>query len=120
MDSCVTGIGGEAHRVYVTCQPHLGRSATDGGAAARARGLRRSGRRAGLDVLVVAQETQAAWVRNFNPLLPNGAARWPTRDGIYEPMMVRNRVAGAWVPWLAERWSWTEDGRELRFFGGPG
>lgn len=67
------------------------------------------------DALVIAQETQAAWTRNFNPFLPNGAARWPTRGGIYEPLLVYNRVAGAWVPWLAEAWSWEDDGYTLRF-----
>lgn len=70
----------------------------------------------GADALVVAQETQSAWVRNFNPFLPGGATRWPTRGGIYEPLLVRNRVTGEWVPWLAERWSWSEDGLALRFW----
>jgi peptide/nickel transport system substrate-binding protein len=69
----------------------------------------------GGDALVIAQETQAAWTRNFNPFLPNGATRWPTRGGIYEPLLVYNRVAGVWVPWLAEAWEWEDDGRTLRF-----
>ena len=67
------------------------------------------------DALVVAQETQAAWTRNFNPFLPNGAARWPTRGGIYEPLLVYNRAAGEWTPWLADAWAWEEEGRALRF-----
>lgn len=69
----------------------------------------------GSDAVVIAQETQAAWTRNFNPFLPNGASRWPTRGGIYEPLLVHNRVAGTWVPWLADTWAWEEDGRVLRF-----
>ncbi len=69
----------------------------------------------GPDALVVAQETQAAWVRNFNPFLPSGAARWPTRGGIHEPLLVYNRVEGEWVPWLATAWAWEQDGRALRF-----
>ena len=57
-------------------------------------------------VLVVLQEQQAAWVRNFNPLLATGGARWPTRSGIYEPLAVYNRATAAWVPWLATEWAW--------------
>jgi peptide/nickel transport system substrate-binding protein len=57
-------------------------------------------------VLVVLQEQQAAWVRNFNPLLATGGARWPTRSGIYEPLAVYNRATAAWTPWLATSWDW--------------
>ena len=60
------------------------------------------------DVLVVSQEQQPSWVRNFNPLLPNGA-RWPTKAGIYEPMAIFNGVSGEWVPWLASAWTWRAD-----------
>jgi peptide/nickel transport system substrate-binding protein len=66
-------------------------------------------------VLSVSVEQTSAWVRNFNPLLPAGSARWPTRHGIYEPMMIFNGVTGRWVPWLALRSSWSEDLRVLRF-----
>jgi peptide/nickel transport system substrate-binding protein len=74
----------------------------------------------GADALVVAQETQAAWLRNFNPFLPAGVARWPTRGGIFEPMAVYDRVNGAWVPWLATSWEWSDDARELTFHLRPG
>ncbi len=57
-------------------------------------------------VLVVLQEQQAAWVRNFNPLLATGGARWPTRAGIYEPLAIYNRATAAWTPWLATEWAW--------------
>lgn len=60
-------------------------------------------------VLVVLQEQQAAWVRNFNPLLATGGARWPTRAGIYEPLAIYNRATAAWVPWLATDWAWEDE-----------
>jgi len=60
------------------------------------------------DVLSVSVEQASAWVRNFNPLLV-GTARWPTRGGIYEPLLIWNAVAGAWVPWLATDHRWSAD-----------
>ncbi len=65
-------------------------------------------------VLVVLQEQQAAWVRNFNPLLATGGARWPTRAGIYEPLAIYHRATAAWAPWLATEWAW-----EPRVTGDP-
>lgn len=65
-------------------------------------------------VLSVSVEQQSAWIRTFNPLAP-GEARWPTRAGIYEPLLVHNPVAGEWVPWLATEWSWSDDLRSLTF-----
>lgn len=64
------------------------------------------------DVLVVSQEQQPSWVRNFNPLAPNGS-RWPTKAGVYEPMAIFNGVKGYWVPWLATEWQWSDDHRTL-------
>lgn len=64
--------------------------------------------------LVVLQEQQAAWVRNFNPLLSTGGARWPTTSGIYEPLLLFNRATGETVPWLATAWTWTEPARRLQ------
>jgi peptide/nickel transport system substrate-binding protein len=60
------------------------------------------------DVLTVSVEQASSWVRNFNPLLV-GTARWPTRGGIYEPLAIWNAVRGAWVPWLATSWRWSDD-----------
>jgi peptide/nickel transport system substrate-binding protein len=57
-------------------------------------------------VLSVSVEQASAWVRNFNPLLV-GTARWPTRGGIYEPLLIWNAVAAQWVPWLATKYSWS-------------
>lgn len=66
-------------------------------------------------VLTVLQEQQAAWIRNFNPLLATGGARWPTTSGIYEPLLVYNRLSGQWTPWLATAWEWVEPAQVLRF-----
>ncbi len=65
-------------------------------------------------VLVVSQEQQASWVRNFNPLTTATAARWPTLAGIYEPLFVFNSVRSEYVPWLAVESAWREGNRVLR------
>jgi peptide/nickel transport system substrate-binding protein len=65
-------------------------------------------------VLVVSQEQQSSWVRNFNPLTTAAAARWPTLAGIYEPLLVFNSVHAEHVPWLAVSYEWREDNRVLR------
>lgn len=57
-------------------------------------------------VLTVAQEQQSSWVRNFHPFLPMGVARWGTSAGIYEPLMIFNRMTGEYVPWLATGYEW--------------
>jgi peptide/nickel transport system substrate-binding protein len=60
-------------------------------------------------VLVVSKEQAASWTRNFNPLSPLAAPRWPTVAGIYEPLVVWNSVQGVYVPWLATSWSFNDD-----------
>ena len=65
-------------------------------------------------VLVVAQEQQASWVRNFNPLTTATAPRWPTLAGVYEPMFVFNSVTSQYVPWLAVEREWRDGNRTLR------
>ena len=65
-------------------------------------------------VLVVSQEQQASWVRNFNPLTTATAARWPTLAGIYEPLFVFNSVKAEYVPWLAVAREWREENQVLR------
>lgn len=65
-------------------------------------------------VLVVSQEQQASWVRNFNPLTTATSARWPTLAGIYEPLMVFNSVQAKYVPWLATGHEWRDGNRTLR------
>ena len=65
-------------------------------------------------VLVVSQEQQASWVRNFNPLTTATAARWPTLAGIYEPLFVFNSVRTEYVPWLGVSYKWLEGNKVLR------
>jgi peptide/nickel transport system substrate-binding protein len=71
-------------------------------------------------VLSVSVEQTSAWVRNFNPLLPSGAGRWPTRHGVYEPLLIFNGVTGKWVPWLGLRATWSADLRTLTVDLRPG
>lgn len=66
-------------------------------------------------VLTVSVEQEASWVRNFNPLTPATAPRWPTLAGIYEPLMVFSGVRGELVPWLALGYGWLgDDHRRVR------
>lgn len=65
-------------------------------------------------VLVVSQEQQASWVRNFNPLTTATAARWPTLAGVYEPLFVFNSIEARYVPWLGVAHEWREGNRVLR------
>jgi peptide/nickel transport system substrate-binding protein len=64
-------------------------------------------------VLVVSQEQQASWVRNFNPLLPVGVSRWPAGGGIYEPLLIWNTVTETYVPWLATSYAWIDGATTL-------
>ena len=65
--------------------------------------------------LVVSVEQTPSWVRRFNPVSPLAPARWPTRGGIYESLMVYNSAEKAWIPWLASSYAWSDDALELRF-----
>jgi peptide/nickel transport system substrate-binding protein len=65
--------------------------------------------------LVVVQEQQASWVRNFNPLLPPGSVRWPTPAGIYEPLFIFNTMRGEYVPWLATEYRFADGNATLGF-----
>src|SRR5882762_224633 len=56
---------------------------------------------------------EASWTRNFNPLLPS--ALFPSAGGIYEPLLVYNRVKGNYVPWLATSYTWSADNTKLTF-----
>lgn len=50
---------------------------------------------------------------NFNPF--STTYLFPTRNGIYEPMMINNRIAGELVPWLATEYAWSDDLLTLTF-----
>ncbi|UCE02200.1 MAG: ABC transporter substrate-binding protein [Candidatus Latescibacterota bacterium] len=65
-------------------------------------------------VLVVSQEQQAAWVRNFNPLNVAADPRWPTLAGVYEPLFVFNSIQAEYVPWLGLEHEWREENLLLR------
>ena len=56
---------------------------------------------------------EAVWTRNFNPLVPS--ALFPSAGGIYEPLLIFNRVKGAYVPWLATSYTWSADNTKLTF-----
>jgi peptide/nickel transport system substrate-binding protein len=70
--------------------------------------------------MTVAQEQQASWIRNFNPLIAPGTARWPTRAGVYEPLMIFNTLKGEFVPWLATKSEWSADNKKLTLSLRPG
>ena len=53
---------------------------------------------AGAGLLTVSQDQQQVWIKNFNPLLPEGDSRWPTHAGIHEPMIIYNTIKGEIVP----------------------
>jgi peptide/nickel transport system substrate-binding protein len=77
-------------------------------------GCARERPRAPKGVLVVSQEQQASWVRNFNPLTTATSARWPTLAGVYEPLFVFNSVRSEYAPWLAVAYEWRDANRLLR------
>jgi len=78
-------------------------------------GCRRNESRVRPGVLTVAQEQQSSWVRNFHPFLPMGVARWGTSAGVYEPLMIFNRMTGEYVPWLATAYEWDGNAEALLF-----
>ena len=63
--------------------------------------------------LIVYQEAQISWARNFNPLSPAGSTRWPTKCGIHEPLFIYNSMTAKWVPWLAVNFKWNSDNTVL-------
>ncbi|MEO8288699.1 MAG: ABC transporter substrate-binding protein [Chloroflexota bacterium] len=66
---------------------------------------------AGTGIMTISVAQQATWVRNFNPF--SGDFRFPTINGIYEPMMIYNTVKGEMVPWLATKYEWSADNKKL-------
>ena len=67
----------------------------------------------GNGVMTISVAQQATWVRNFNPF--SGDFRFPTINGIYEPLMIYNTVKGDIVPWLATKYAWSSDNKKLTF-----
>ena len=56
--------------------------------------------------LIIYQENQISWIRNFEPLNPVSIPRWPTRGGIYESLFLNNPITTDWIPWLATNYEW--------------
>ena len=65
--------------------------------------------------LIVYQENQVSWIRNFEPLNPVSICRWPTRGGIYESLFLNNPITTDWVPWLATDYEWQNNNKKLLF-----
>ena len=63
--------------------------------------------------MTISVAQQATWIRNFNPF--SGDFRFPTINGIYEPMMIYNVVKGELQPWLATKYEWSADNKSLTF-----
>jgi peptide/nickel transport system substrate-binding protein len=67
-------------------------------------------------LMTTADEQQSTWIRNFNPLLPQGSSsRWPTQNGIYESLFIYTLINAEPVPWLATDWEFSEDNLTLTF-----
>lgn len=62
----------------------------------------------------------AGWKRVFNPFLHEAETRWPAPAGIYEPLIVYNRVTGSYTPWLATAYDWNPSNTKLTFTLRPG
>jgi peptide/nickel transport system substrate-binding protein len=67
------------------------------------------------NLLTVSTEQEATWVRNFNPLVPQGSSKWPTESGVYEPMIIYNTMTAEVVPWLATGYEYSADNLQLTF-----
>jgi peptide/nickel transport system substrate-binding protein len=66
-------------------------------------------------ILNVAPAGQSAttFTYNFNPFATTYL--FPTWGGIYEPLMINNRIAGKLTPWLAKEFKWSDDFKTLTF-----
>lgn len=66
-------------------------------------------------VLTVSSEQTTTWVRNFNPFNQT-SARATTKDFIYEPLAIFNRLAGnKWEYRLAESFELADDLKSISF-----
>jgi peptide/nickel transport system substrate-binding protein len=86
-----------------------GASGATGGATAAASKAAENG------VLTVCGQYEPSWVRNFNPLIAEQSSRWPTRAGVYEPLLIFNAIKGEYTPWLATEYAWSEGNKKLSF-----
>ena len=69
-----------------------------------------------LKLITASDEQASTWTRNFNPLLPQASThRWPTLNGIHEPLFIYNTPKAEIVPWLAESWEFDETNTVVTF-----
>jgi peptide/nickel transport system substrate-binding protein len=67
-------------------------------------------------LLTTNNEQTGTWIRNFNPLLPEGASsRWPVLFAIFEPLFVWNTIKAEFAPFLATEWEFSADNLTLTF-----
>lgn len=60
-----------------------------------------------------AGQGSTTFTYNFNPF--TNSYLFPTFAGIYEPLMINNRMTGELVPWLAKEFKWSDDMLTLTF-----
>ena len=60
-----------------------------------------------------AGQSTTTFTYNFNPFATTYL--FPTLNGIYEPLMINNRIKGELVPWLATGFEWSADNLTLTF-----
>lgn len=66
-------------------------------------------------VLVASVRQTDEWVRNFNPLSVRGDLLWPSRGGVYEPLLIYNVMTSEYEPWLATGYEWDETDQVVTF-----
>ncbi len=64
-------------------------------------------------MLKMTPSKQGVLIKNFNPFSP--ASLDPTLGCIYESLLYFNQANGSANPWLAEKWQWSKDLREITF-----
>ncbi len=63
--------------------------------------------------VTAASQSGTTFVRNFNPY--SASQLFPTSFGIYEPLMINNKLTGKITPWLATDYKWSDDLKTLTF-----
>jgi len=64
-------------------------------------------------VMKMTPSKQGVLIKNFNPFSP--AALDPTLGCFYESLVYFNYANGSANPWLAEKWAWSKDLKEITF-----
>ncbi len=58
-------------------------------------------------------QSMTTFTRNFNPF--SSQPLFPTINGIYEPLMIYNKITGENISWLATAYQWSSDNLTLTF-----